>query len=376
LAICRKTDFFGADLVVRTSVRTRRFATKLLDWYDRNGRDLPWRRRGKSNAKALDPYAVLVSEFMLQQTQVSTVIPYFHEFMRRFPTVRALAAKSEQNVLRAWQGLGYYSRARNLREAAARIVTDFAGKVPGTVEQLQILPGIGRYTAGAIASLAYGARAPILDGNVSRVLCRLNLIRRDPRESGVKEMLWKLAEEILPKARVGDFNSALMDLGATVCTPRAPKCAVCPVKGFCRAEAAGAAERIPRPRAVKATPVVVRWTFCIANKSRWLIEQRPVPGRWAGLWQFVTVEGEGGRPDLRRVSERLGFQITDLKALGRVRHALSHRRYIFEVFRGRAAGGGDWGARKWVRTGELSRYPLPRVHEKIAAMLRDSPRFV
>src|SRR3954466_12295844 len=191
------------------------FARHLLAWFDRHQRALPWR-----TVAPLDPYIVLVSEAMLQQTQVATVIPYFQRFIARFPTVTALAESDEQQVLRLWQGLGYYSRARNLRAAARMVVQEFNGQVPQTVQELLSLPGVGRYTAGAVASIAFGKRAPILDGNVARVLCRLDCIRDDPREPATRELLWSRAAQILPKSRLGDFNSALMELGALVCTPR------------------------------------------------------------------------------------------------------------------------------------------------------------
>jgi A/G-specific adenine glycosylase len=339
------------------------FSKSLLKWYDQNRRDLPWR-------SAPTPYATLVSEFMLQQTQVSTVIPYFQAFMKRFPTVEALAAGSEQEVLRLWQGLGYYSRARNLQASARKIISDFSGDIPRTIEQLQTLPGIGRYTAGAIASIAYDVRAPILDGNVARVLCRLDCIRSDPRLRKTQLKLWKRAEEILPTKRVGDFNSALMELGATVCTPRAPKCPTCPVKNFCKAAKAGLADQIPPPRAAKPTPLVRRLTLCLQNRSRWLIEQRPIPGRWAGLWQFVTIP-ESGRPPESEFSKSLEVKIASPKSLAQIRHALTHRRYIFEVFTANTNIVTKSNGRRWVTLSELSKYPLPRPHEKIAAILRE-----
>ena len=214
----------------------RRFAARLLRWYDGNRRDLPWRA---AEGKALDPYHVLLSETMLQQTQVATVIPYFHRFLQRFPTLRSLADADEQEVLRLWQGLGYYSRARNLQKAAQVICRDFEGTLPCTATALLSLPGVGPYTAGAIASIAFGQRAPILDGNVQRVLCRLDCIRTDPRDPPTRQHLWDRAEQILPDRRLGDFNSALMELGATICTPRNPQCLLCPVRSHCQAFDAG-----------------------------------------------------------------------------------------------------------------------------------------
>lgn len=259
----------------------RTFSRRLLRWYDQARRNLPWRLQPGSNS-VLDPYHVLLSETMLQQTQVTTVIPYFHRFLERFPTLTALASAHQQDVLRLWQGLGYYSRARNLHAAAQKVVRDFDGRLPETVEQLLQLPGIGRYTAGAIASIAFNQRAPILDGNVQRVLCRLDQVTADPRERETQKILWQRAEELLPKQRVGDFNSALMELGAMLCTPRSPQCLLCPVREHCQAHAAGMQEQIPAPKKSRPIPLNRRRTYCIRRGDEWLIEQRPATGRWGG----------------------------------------------------------------------------------------------
>ena len=334
------------------------FRRHLLAWYDRHRRDLPWR---SMTGGPLDPYHVLVSEAMLQQTQVATVVPYYRRFLAEFPTVAALAGADEQAVLRAWQGLGYYSRARNLQAAARRLVADHGGRVPATVAGLLSLPGVGRYTAGAVASIAFGVRAPILDGNVARVLCRLDAVRDDPRDAAVRERLWARAEAVLPAERLGDFNSALMELGATVCTPRSPRCLMCPVRDHCDAAAANLQEHIPPAKKAKPTPLVRRWTFAVSHGDRWLVEQRPTPGRWAGMWQFATVEP--GAP--------LGLPTTDPRLIGRIEHALTHRRYEFDVFRCEAVDSpADVSPRRWVTLDELGRhYPLPRPHVKVAAML-------
>jgi A/G-specific adenine glycosylase len=340
------------------------FTRRLLRWYDRFRRDLPW-RIGRSDTRPLDPYHVLVSETMLQQTQVATVIPYYHRFLERFPTLSHLAAADEQQVLRLWQGLGYYSRARNLQSAARTVVNKYAGRLPDTADELLKLPGIGRYTAGAVASLAFGRRSPILDGNVTRVLCRLDDVRTDPRQRENQALLWSRAEQILPMRRVGDFNSALMELGAVVCTPRIPKCLTCPVREHCAAHAAGVQEQIPTPRKAKPTPLTRRHTYCIRHDDSWLIEQRPSRGRWAGLWQFITLDA-GAAP--------AGLPVTILKPtrIGTVNHALTHRRYQFEVFLARAktrnAAEGDRPMR-WVTATEIERYPLPRPHLKMLEML-------
>jgi A/G-specific adenine glycosylase len=336
------------------------FLRRLLAWFDCSRRDLPWRLPREATADdRLDPYRVLVSEAMLQQTQVSTVVPYFNRFCAAFPTLQSLAESDEQAVLRLWQGLGYYSRARNLRRTAQKVVSDFAGVLPDSVDALLTLPGIGRYTAGAIASIAYNRPAPILDGNVSRVLCRIDRIETDPRDRVTQAKLWERAAQLLPPdgRRVGDFNSALMELGALLCTPRNPQCLLCPVNRFCQAYIDGVQYRIPVPRKAKPTPLVKRWTFLIRRGSKYLIEQRPQTGRWAGLWQFVTIAPTGKRPG---------------RPVGTVRHTLTHRRYHFDVFVGQVDDArltaGD-RPRVWVRPADLHRYPLPVPHLKIAGLL-------
>ena len=340
---------------------TATFARRLLRWYDAHQRDLPWRLK-RGSGETLDPYHVLVSEAMLQQTQVAIVIPYFQRFIGRFPTLSILANADQQDVLRLWQGLGYYSRARNLHAAAKRIVSEFGGVMPDTVERLHKLPGVGRYTAGAVASIAFNRRAPIVDGNVARVICRLDRIESDPRiDKRTLDEVWSRAEQILPRRRCGDFNSALMELGATICTPRNPKCLVCPVRAHCEAAAAGVQEQIPPPRKTKATPLLRRDVLCIRDGEKWLIEQRPSKGRWAGMWQFVTVPSS-------KHSRTNGN-----KQIAIITHGLTHRRYRFHVFTTSHASTDLADAsspRVWVTLRELDRYPLPRPHVKIAQMLR------
>ena len=343
------------------------FRRSLLCWYRVNRRDLPWRVCKKNpSSERPDPYHVLVSEAMLQQTQVATVIPYFNRFMAAYPTLRDLAAANEQEILRLWQGLGYYSRARCLLGTAKILVEQKNGEIPSSVEELLELPGIGRYTAGAIASLAFETRAPILDGNVTRVISRLDLIRDES-----KELLWQRAEELLPEKSVGDFNSALMELGATICTPRAPKCLLCPVQKHCAAFAAGVAEEIPAPPQKKDRPIERRWTIAISHNDQWLIEQRPGRGRWAGLWQFITIEAEDLAPSAASISRKTGVSVTDLRSLGSIKHDLTHRRYEFEVFacgakRRRQAISSN---RRWVGLDGLSDFPLSRPQLEVAQMI-------
>ena len=324
----------------------------LLLWYDASSRDLPWRGEGRT------PYRVLVSEAMLQQTQVAAVVPYFGRFVARLPTLADLAAADEQTVLRLWQGLGYYARARNLHKAARAIVQDHGGEVPRTVEALLRLPGVGRYTAGAVASIAYDVPAPILDGNVIRVLCRLDRIEADPRTPAVQKQLWARAAELVPDergGRPGDFNSALMELGATVCIPRTPQCLICPIAAFCQARAAGVQDRIPPAKKAIVTPLVERDVFRLTNgDGALLIEQRPASGRWADLWQFVT-RPRGGPPPVAAA---------DLREIGEIAHALTHRRYRFRVF---AAASDDAAPPplRWVLPGDLDAYPMSKPHLRI-----------
>jgi len=344
-----------------------RFRRLLLAWYARHRRDLPWRvAPAAPRGAAPEPYHVLLSEAMLQQTQVAAVVPYFLRFLEALPTIEALARADEQVVLRLWQGLGYYSRARNLHAAARMVVGEMRGELPRSVEALLRLPGVGRYTAGAIASIAFDERAPILDGNVIRVLCRLDKVEADPRTPAVTARLWQRAEEVLPRKRVGDFNSALMELGATVCTPRGPKCLLCPVRAFCEAQAAGAAERLPLAAKPKPRPLLRRWTFCVRHGDRYLIEQRPAKGRWASMWQFPTVEAGEAIDPARSLP---GVALRDVRPLGEVAHGLTHREYHFAVYTAAADRTADMPGRTWVELAGLGAYPLPRPHIRIAAML-------
>jgi A/G-specific adenine glycosylase len=350
------------------------FSRQLLKWYDRNRRDLPWRVPPGTTP---NPYHVLVSETMLQQTQVATVTPYFHRFIERFPTLADLAAADEQTVLRLWQGLGYYSRARNLHAAAKLLIHEKNGEIPQDVESLLHLPGVGRYTAGAIASIAFDTPAPILDGNVARVLCRLDGISADPRDRQTQQLLWQRASQIVPQTRPGDFNSAIMELGATVCTPRSPQCLICPVKKHCQAFAAGLQDQIPLRQKKIATPLVHRRTFCLRNShAKWLIEQRPLRGRWAGLWQFITSESDESPVSAAAVRTAVGVKSTTPRQISTIEHALTHRRYRFDVYlcdvRSPCKKNRD-ANRRWVGLDELEQYPLPRPHVRIAEFLRTLP---
>jgi A/G-specific adenine glycosylase len=320
---------------------------------------------------------VLVSEVMLQQTTVATVIPYFHRFLDRFPTIQSLASADERQVLRLWQGLGYYSRARNLRRTAREVVSRYGGLIPCGLDALMDLPGVGPYTSGAIASLAFGVRAPVLDGNVARVLCRVDATQGDPRAPGTWRGLWQRAEQLVPERHPGEFNSALMDLGATVCTPRAPRCEACPVSSCCEAAASRLQDRIPPPRTRQAKPLLERNVLCISRGTRWLIEQRPAAGRWARLWQFITMRADGSPPSAASIRRHLALRTTKPRLVGTTEHALTHRRYRFDVYRctARPDGSGpevrrSGGELRWVTMRQIDGYPLPAPHIAVAQLLR------
>ncbi len=258
-------------------------ATRLLAWYGRCGRDLPWRR-------TRDPYRVWLSEIMLQQTGVATVIPYYQRFLQRFPDVAALAAATVDEVIELWAGLGYYSRARHLHAAARQVISELGGGFPDDLQGLTALPGIGRSTAGAILSIAFDKKAPILDGNVRRVLVRLYAIDQPPRVAAVEKILWRRAAELTPSESPHDYAQAIMDLGATVCVPRNPDCGACPLSALCRAYWLGLAAELPRRQVRKKVPLVRQVALLLERNGTYLVGKRPLQGMLAGLWEFPACE--------------------------------------------------------------------------------------
>lgn len=292
------------------------FAQRVLDWYDEHGRhDLPWQQD-------MTPYRVWVSEIMLQQTQVATVIPYYLRFMQELPSVEALAAADEDQVLHLWTGLGYYSRARNLHKAARLVVSQHGGEFPRSVEGLCALPGIGRSTAGAVASLSMGIRAPILDGNVKRVLTRFEAVDGWPGEKAVHDRLWRMAESLTPQNRVAHYTQAMMDLGATLCTRSNPSCLLCPLRDGCKARALGEPKRFPASRPRKVLPVRSCVMPLLMNEEGavWL-QRRPSSGLWGGLWCPPQLDAEDELADLLG---RLQMAAHEREALAPLRHTFSH----------------------------------------------------
>lgn len=340
----------------------KRLQKRLLSWYRHNKRDLPWRKTG-------DPYRILVSEIMLQQTQVVTVIPYYRRFTKTFPTVTSLARAPLQKVLKFWEGLGYYSRARNLHRAAQAIRDKWNGIIPNTVEGLISLPGIGRYTAGAVASIAFGLKAPILDGNVRRVLCRIFAIRKDPRRADVQDRLWTLAADILPEQNVGDFNQAMMELGATVCLPQTPACTICPVQESCRAFQTGLQDCIPVRITKKTIPHHKMFVALIQNGRALLIGPRPEQGLLAGLWSFPEMDGKvsTSRQIKEEIENRFGLKTNLLRPLEPVAHTFSHKQityypFLFNCVSTQNRLPDPW---RWIPLDKVADYPIPNATLKI-----------
>ncbi len=355
-----------------------RFRKALGAWYRRHARDLPWRR-------TRDPYAILVSEMMLQQTQVATVRPYFERFVQALPDFAALAAADEEQVLRLWEGLGYYRRARQLHRAAGVIVRQYGGRFPRDVEAAQRLPGVGRYTAGAVLSIAFDLPVPILEGNTTRLFSRLLGYRQDPWSSEGQRILWAFAEAVLPARHAGRFNQALMELGSLVCTRRTPRCESCPAASLCAARREGLQSEIPRPRPRPATRSLCQAAVVVRHGRRVLLRRFGPQERWAGLWDFPRVElpagGHGAACSppseilVAAVQRLTGVLIRPGRHLGTLRHQVTRFRITlecYEAFRvsGRLRRGTEL---RWVPVHELAKYPLSSPGRKLARLVSSAP---
>jgi A/G-specific adenine glycosylase len=319
---------------------------------------------------------------MLQQTQVETVIPYYHRFMRRFPTVAKLARARPDTVLKFWEGLGYYSRARNLHRAARDIVSRYDGALPNTKDELLTLPGIGAYTAGAITSIAFGQREQVVDGNVTRLLCRLFRIRENPRQARAQRRVWALAEELLPRTRCGDFNQAMMELGSEICLSRNPQCDRCPLAEICEARRHNEQNVLPIRAARKKIPTYTIAVAVVYRDGRILIDKRKPDGLLGGLWEFPGGKKKP-RESLkaaakREVREELGTEIQVRQPLAVVDHAYSHFRIRMHAFECAYVSGEPQcvtcTAFKWVRPNDLDRYPFPAANKKIIRILRSNAK--
>lgn len=331
------------------------FSERLLAWFDRHGRkDLPWQRQSA--------YHTWVSEIMLQQTQVKTVIPYYLRFIQRFPEVPALAEAPLDEVLHYWSGLGYYARARNLHKAAALICSDFAGRFPDELEALMALPGIGRSTAGAILSLSAGQRQPILDGNVKRVLTRVFAIAGWPGQAAVERELWQLAERLTPDEHFADYTQAIMDLGATVCRRSKPNCQCCPLNSQCLAYRKQGIARFPAKKPQRALPEKTTRMLLLHNEHHEiLLEQRPASGLWGGLWCFPQCD-DASADIVQWCQQRLGIQIEPPTAGTPMRHSFSHYHLHITPIYARANDIGltvmETAPRLWYNRGQPARLGL------------------
>ena len=350
------------------------FSHALLDWYDANAALLPWRKF------QTDPYRVWLSEIMLQQTQVETVIPYYMRFLDQYPDVHALANASIDDVLKLWEGLGYYSRARNLHKTAITVSTEYDGNFPDNVDGLMSLAGIGRYTAGAIASIAFGLVAPLLDGNVIRVFSRLKDFSDDVTTSSAQARLWQLAETWLPQTRAGDYNQALMELGRTVCKPRNPLCETCPISAHCLAYANGTQAERPVKKKKAATPHYDVSAGLIRDENgRLLIAQRPMEGLLGGLWEFPGGKQEKGEtlPDClqRELREELAIEVEVGALFVSVKHAFTHFKITLHAFECRYVSGvpQKLGVRDfaWVTEGELAKYSFGKADRQVIQALQE-----
>lgn len=339
---------------------------RLLTWYRRHHRTLPWRATD-------DPYRIWVAEIMLQQTQVNTVLPYYERFLARFPTVRDLAEAPLDEVLKQWAGLGYYARARHLHRAAQVIVSHYHGEMPRDLPSLLSLPGVGRYTAGAICSIAFNEKAPILDGNITRVLARVFCLEGEVRSAAVQSCLWKLAEDLIPEGEARDFNQALMELGALICTPTDPKCLACPLAGVCEACRRGHPTLWPRARPRRATERREDAAALIWKEGRVLMAQRPFQGLWGGLWEFPR-SSRRDRESLaecarRAAMETVGVRVEVGEPLPVIYHGVTHHAIALQAFHctwqqgvPHTVGCVDWA---WVEPAGLYEYAFSAPQTKL-----------
>ena len=356
-------------------MQTTGLTKKLLYWFSANRRDLPWRR-------TRDPYAIWISEIMLQQTQVLTVIPYYYRFLEAFPTIRDLASADLEEVLKIWEGLGYYARARNLHKAAQTIVKEFKGNFPDNLQDVLKLPGIGRYTAGAILSIAFNDPIPILDGNVARVLSRVLLFKEPINTHRAKEKLWQIAENLLPSENPGEFNQALMELGALVCTPKNPSCETCPLQEICLSKANHRENDIPIKIKKKKVPHMHVSAGIIWANGKILITRRPTNKMLGGLWEFPGGKCEKGESFeqclLHEISEELSIRVEIIGHFMDVKHAYSHFKMTLHMFHCRHVLGepvlNGVDAFQWVYPEGLLELPFPAADGKvIRKILRHAP---
>ena len=354
----------------------KKFRKALQAWYAAHGRELPWRLTH-------DPYRIWISEIMLQQTTVVAVIPYFERFLARFPTVHELAAADESEVLRHWEGLGYYSRARNIHKSAKHVASQLNGVFPELVDELQELPGIGRYTAGAIRSFAFNLPAPIVEANTLRLYCRLLGYDGDPRSREGQSRLWSFAEELVPDDHPGRFNQALMELGSVVCTPTNPNCPACPVNFACQACLTNRQGTIPRPAVRPEITAVTELSVVLRRGDRFLLYHRAPGERWAGLWDFpryacdelTKVPQRQPAWIEQKLSQELGVHVKVDELLTEIRHSVTRYRITLRSFLADHESGEiavTAGEYRWLTADEIHTYPLSVTGRKLAKLLPDA----
>ncbi|MDW7649774.1 MAG: A/G-specific adenine glycosylase [Bacillota bacterium] len=343
------------------------FRRKLLLWYDKNRRDLPWRRES-------DPYRIWLSEVMLQQTRVEAATPYYHRFLAAYPDLCSLADAGQDEVLKLWEGLGYYSRARNFLQAVREVRDKYGGSVPQDPDQFGALKGVGDYTRAAVCSIAFGAKLAVVDGNVVRVCCRMFAIEDDPSKAAVKKQIQGLARDLLDTERPGDFNQALMELGALICIPRAPRCGDCPVAGYCAGLAQGRVAELPLRKPKKELPRVSLAAAVITRSGKCLVRRRENDGLLASLWEFpnVCVDGEDGREPDELLAELLGGRVCLREKLMELSHTFSHLRWDIAVFCAEAEINLPESAGRWAGPQELAKMAFPAVYHPLVDRVKDS----
>lgn len=335
----------------------------LLSWYHKNARKLPWR-------ESLDPYRIWVSEIMLQQTRVETVIPYYIRFLKAFPTVEALAGADEEKLMKHWQGLGYYSRARNMRKAAKVVAEEMNGRLPQDVEGLKKLPGIGEYTAGAIASIAYGAVVPAVDGNVYRVLSRLLASHEDIGLAETQKALYKVAGKLVPQKESGAYNQAVMDLGAEICVPKTPKCLLCPLTRWCQGYGQGIADQLPVKAVAQKRKQEERTVFFIHCGGLILLNKRPDKGLLAGMWEYPNIPGIFTNDAAEKYWTGQGLAVQSMKALPKAKHIFTHMEWRMQGFWIEAGNTDVFPGGRWVSLDELrENYAIPSAFKAYTAVL-------
>ena len=381
------------EIIIIDPVRQRKLRSAVLKWYDQHGRRLPWRT-------SADPYRIWLSEIMLQQTTVAAVVPYFERFVAKFPDVSSLAAAHVDDVLRLWEGLGYYSRAINLHKAALAIEQNHGGVFPADAESLQALPGIGRYTAGAIASFAFDQAAPIVEANTERLYARLTALTDDVRSAASQRALWDFATTIVPKNRPGDFNQALMDIGSQICRPQEPDCERCPLRTCCAALALGQQNELPRRKPRVPITAIDEICVVIRRRNRYLLRRRTVGERWAGMWDFVRFEVDASEleylpmatskkrrisdrslfadsqsqlPDTvrRQVHDRIGAKVGDVVAATEFMYSVTRYRVCLKSFLcdGTVAASSGTDSIQWFTAAELAELPLSKTGRRVAEWL-------